>query len=88
MPAEDIRQLRPQVVDELNRRNPAAHSGDRLEGLLTDGLEETSYVCPQNALILLSWLSLPMALVGLGSMFIRPRSAPTTGQANKETGTC
>jgi hypothetical protein len=74
MPAEQVRQLRPLVVAELNRRNPAAKTGDRLESLLTDGREASSYVCPQNAVVVLSWLSLPMALAGLCSMFIRPRA--------------
>jgi len=75
LPVEQVQRLRPPVVAELNRRNPVAQRGSRLEGMLTEGLQETSYICPQNALILLGWLSVPMALVGLSSMFIRPRSA-------------
>jgi hypothetical protein len=80
LPVEQVHQLRPLVIAELNRRNPAAHHGDQLEVLLTDGLAATSYVCAQNVLILLGWLSLPMALIGLGSMFIghRPGESGTS----------
>lgn len=80
LPAAELRQLRPLVISELNRRQPSVKLGDRLESLLTTGLEERSYLCPQNAVVVLSWLSLPMAVVGLGSMFIRPRSQGGTFQ--------
>lgn len=76
LPDEDVRRLRPLVVAELNRRDPAAKLGDRLDSLLTDGLSATSYICPQNAVILLGWLSLPMALVRLCAMLVRRRPQP------------
>lgn len=75
LPDEQLRRLRPLVVAELNRRSAPARSGDRLEGLLTDGLTETSYRCLQNGIIVLSWVSIPMAVVGLVALFVRPRSA-------------
>jgi hypothetical protein len=75
LPAEQIRRLRPLIVAEMNRRNPVAQRGDRLEQLLNKGLEEKSSFCPQNAVIVLGWLSLPMAFIGLCSMFVRPRPA-------------
>jgi hypothetical protein len=75
LPAEQIRLLRPLIVAEMNRRDPAAQRGDRLERLLNNGLEEKSLFCPQNAVIALGWLSVPLAFVGLCSMFVRPRRA-------------
>jgi hypothetical protein len=82
LPEEGLSRLRPLVVAELNRRDPTAHMGDRLDKLLTVGLPLTSYVSPQNGLILLGWLSLPMALVGLVSMFIPPRAAPAPAKGD------
>jgi hypothetical protein len=77
LPAEQIRQLRPLVVAELNRHNPTAILGDRLEKMLDDGLEVSfTFFAPQNALILLRWLGLLMAVVGICSMFLRPRAVP------------
>jgi hypothetical protein len=70
--------LRPLVVAELNRREPHSKAGDRLEQLLNNGLAASSSVCPQNALIVLSWLSLPMALAGLCSMFVPARKKVMT----------
>jgi hypothetical protein len=67
----EMAQLKPLVVAELNRR--ADHLGDRLEVLLANGLLASSYVCPQNAVILLGWLSVPMAVIGFISMIVRPR---------------
>jgi hypothetical protein len=78
LPPEEIRRLRPLVVAELNRREPDSKAGDRLEQLLNNGLEASSSVCPQNALIVLSWLSLPMALAGLCSMFVPARKKTMT----------
>jgi hypothetical protein len=77
LPPEQIRQLRPLVVAELNRRNPTARLGDRLEKMLGDGLEVSSTsFAPQNAPIFLRWLALLMSVVGLGSMFVQPRPVP------------
>jgi hypothetical protein len=74
---EEIRRLRPLIVAELNRRNPPAKLGDRLEKMLDDGLEASSTsFSPQNNLILLSWITEPIALVALCSMFVRPRAVP------------
>ncbi len=77
LPPEQIRKLMPLVVAELNRRHPTMKLGDRLERMLDDGLEASSTsFAPQNALILLRWLALLMAFVGLCSMFVRPRAVP------------
>ncbi len=84
LPAEEVRQLRPLVINELNQRQPSAKLGDRLEGMLTTGLEERSYLCPQNAVVVLAWLSLPMAVVGLCLMFVRPRSHPVAARGSAE----
>ncbi len=73
LPQTALTPLRPKVIAELNRRDPAKKPGDRLERLLTGGLRRTSYVCPQNALIILSWLTLPLALVALVWMVHSPR---------------
>ena len=75
LPPEQIRQLKPLVVAELNRRNPPDKLGDRLVKMLDNGLEASSTsFSPQNGLILLSWITAPIALVALGSMFVRPRA--------------
>jgi hypothetical protein len=76
LPEDQARQLSPLVVAELNRRHPSARLGGRLEAILTDGVEATSYAYPQNALILLAWFSIPMAVVGLCLMFFRPGMTP------------
>jgi len=71
---EQIRKVIPVLVAELNRRVPKGKLGDRLGTMVDDGVEgsSTSYT-PQNALVLLRWLAILMTVVGLGSMFIRPR---------------
>jgi hypothetical protein len=61
----DLEQLRPLVREELNRRDPIGRSGEKFEALLEDGARLTSFVCPQNALTLLAWVSLPLAIFGL-----------------------
>jgi hypothetical protein len=74
LPAEQIQKLRPLLVVELNRRNPWTKLGDRLEKMLNDGLEASSTSFPpQNAFIMLRWLAMLMAVIGLVSMFLRPR---------------
>jgi hypothetical protein len=76
LPIEDVVRLRPLVIEDLNRRSPNERRGDRLAELLDHGLERTSFVCAQNALLLLAWLSLPVALLGFVAMFIeRPKHA-------------
>jgi hypothetical protein len=70
LPAEDVARLRPLVIEELDRRSPGERRGDRLAGLLEHGLDRTSFVCVQNAVILLAWLSLAAALLGFVAMFI------------------
>src|SRR5262249_43534215 len=81
----EIGRLKPLVIAELNRRGE--HLGDRLEALLANGLEESSYVCPQNAVTLLGWLSLPMAVIAIGSMLVRPRSSGSTMPVREATPT-
>jgi hypothetical protein len=62
------------VIEELNRRAPNERRGDRLAELLDHGIERSSFVCVQNAVILLAWLSLAMALPAFVAMFIeQPR---------------
>ena len=75
MTPEEVQQLRPLVVAELNRRSPNDRLRARVEELLKNGMEETSYRCVQNAVILLAWLSLGVALLAVATMFFRPRSA-------------
>jgi hypothetical protein len=78
LPPDQVRRLMQLVVEELNRRHPGTKLGDRLEKMLDDGLEgsSTSYA-PQNTLILMRWLALLMVVVGLGSVFVRPRAVST-----------
>jgi hypothetical protein len=72
---EQVQKLTPLLVAELNRRHPGTKLGDRLEKMLDDGLEVSSMSYPpQNALILLRWLALLMAVAGFCSMFVRPRA--------------
>ena len=80
LPAEEMRRLRPLLVAELNRSGASPPLGDRLESMLKDGLEDKSIFCPQNALILVCWLSIPLAVAGLYSMFAgtSPPSADNT----------
>lgn len=74
MSATEVNDLKPQVIAELNQRQPSEGLGDRLDDLLTNGINEASYICPQNAIIVGSWLALPMALIGLLSMFVAPQA--------------
>jgi len=77
LPPQQIRKVKPIVVAEFNRRHPTMKLGDRLKRMLDDGLEASSTsFAPQNALILLRWLALLIALVGLCSMFVRPAVVP------------
>jgi hypothetical protein len=71
-----LKALRPLVISELNRRKPGERQGDRLETLLNSGVQRTSYVCLQNALVLLAWLSLPLSMAALVVMFLEPRGTP------------
>jgi hypothetical protein len=71
--ADNLKHLRPLVIDELNGRSPNEHRGDRLAQLLDHGIERRSDICVQNAVILLAWLSLPIALLSFIAMFIRSR---------------
>jgi hypothetical protein len=76
LPTEDVVRLRPLVIEELNRRAPNEHRGDRLAELLDHGIERSSFVCAQNAVILLAWLSSAMALLAFVAMFIaQPQKA-------------
>jgi hypothetical protein len=69
----ELEQLRPQVIELLNQRSPNERLGDRLEQLLETGIEKTSYLCVQNALILAAWLSFLPALAALVAMFVNPK---------------
>jgi hypothetical protein len=73
LPADDMNRLRPLVIDELNRNSPNERRGDRLAKLLDQGIERTSYVCVQNAVILLAWVSVVIACLSFVMMFIKPR---------------
>jgi len=72
--AEELGRIRRFVIDELNRRSREGRLGSRLEGVLQNGTEQTSYWCPQNAVVLGAWLTLLVALVAVPTMFVRPRS--------------
>jgi hypothetical protein len=74
-----LNDLRPLVISELNRRKPGERQGDRLQALLSSGVECTSYACLQNALVLVAWLSLPLSMVALVAMFVEPRGTRTDG---------
>jgi hypothetical protein len=77
LPSEQVRRLKPLLVVELNRRHPMTKLGNRLEMMIDDGLEASSTSFgPQNALILLRWLAILMAVVGICSMFVQPSDVP------------
>jgi predicted Ser/Thr protein kinase len=60
---EERAKLRPLVVSELNRREIGR--GARLEQFLDHGQQADSVVCWQNLVVLLAWLSLPLAVLTL-----------------------
>jgi hypothetical protein len=70
--ADDLKRLRPLVIAELNRRSLNERRGDQLAQLLDYGAESKSFICIQNDVILLAWLSLSVALLSLIWMFFRP----------------
>lgn len=80
--------IRQSLIADLNRRFPEKKLGNQLEELLANGREQTSYICVQNFLILLVWLSMLAALAALGSMVVpeedRPNSepAPSASEVN------
>jgi hypothetical protein len=78
LPPSEIALLRPMVIQELNRYAPSEHRGDRLAQLLDQGSKQTSYVCLQNAVILLTWLSVPMAVISIVAMFLKSGRPPET----------
>jgi hypothetical protein len=69
--SDELARFRVMLVDELNRRSHS-QKGDRLAQLLDNGLERSSYFCVENLVVLLVWLSLPMALFGLVAMVVEP----------------
>ncbi len=71
-PAEELGPIRRFVIDEMNRRSPQDRLGSRLEAVLENGTEQTSYWCSQNAVVLAAWLTPLVALVATLAMFIRP----------------
>ncbi len=75
MPAGEAAALRPLVVAELDRRSGGLW-GKQLGDLLDRGAERRSWVCWQNVVILLAWLSLPLATAAIVAMaWRRPRVA-------------
>ncbi len=73
LPRDEMAKVRPVVVAELNRRHPGSRLGDRLEGVLAGPVETDTWVCPQNAAILVSWLSVPMAALALAKIRLARR---------------
>jgi hypothetical protein len=84
LPTTELDELRPAIVEELEQRAPGQHLGQRLERLLQDGLQESSSVCVQNAVILLGWILLGLALVAVLLMFVKPRASKDLGQQASE----
>ena len=78
-PAEEVERIRRFVIDEMNRRWPQERLGSRLEAVLQNGTQQTSYWCVQNVVILMTWLTLLVALVAASAMFIRPRRVVDQG---------
>ena len=60
--------LQPLVIAKLNEGFPTEKRGDRLAELLEHGVQSSSYICLQNAVILLSWLSLALAAASVVAM--------------------
>jgi hypothetical protein len=67
---DQLRSLRPRIVESLNRGDPGTARGDRLESLLTTGLERRTYVCAANAVVVASWIALVAALASLVVAFV------------------
>jgi hypothetical protein len=78
-PSKELERIRRFVIDELNRRSPKERLGSRLEAVLQNGTEQTSYWCSQNAVVLMTWFTLLVALVAASAMFIRPRRVVDQG---------
>lgn len=72
----DLAVLQPLVIAKLNQDFPAEKRGDRLTELLEHGVQTSSYDCPQNAVILLAWLSLALAAASIVAMFVKPGPLP------------
>jgi hypothetical protein len=68
--SDQLRMLRPRLVDSLNRGDPGARRGDRLESLLTNGLDRRTRMCPENAVVVASWIALAAAVVSLVLAFV------------------
>jgi hypothetical protein len=66
----EMLKLRPVLMAELNNRSGGKHWGDVFDKVLHEGRQTSSYLCLQNALILLAWLSLVAALSAVGAMFL------------------
>lgn len=85
MNALDRAKLRPMLIEGLNRRYPEEQAGAKLEELLDDGLEQVSYMCIQNYVMVLFGLSLVLALIATVVMIhpiipARPPPSPTPAQ--------
>jgi hypothetical protein len=82
--ARELEILRPALVTELNSRSGEKHWGDRLGKLLDSDSETTSYICWQNGIILLSWLSVVLAVFALMIVLsIWPLKSPEGANKNQ-----
>jgi hypothetical protein len=76
LPDNEIAKVRPMIVTELNRC--ATGRGDLLTKLLDSGEQASdSVICWQNAIVLLAWLSLPMAVISLVARLASFRRLPS-----------
>lgn len=67
--ADQLRALRPMLVDRLNRDDPAAKRGDRLATLLDAGLHESSSPVVPMATAAAFWASIATAVAALAAKF-------------------
>jgi len=63
MEQSEIDKVLPLVVAELDKRE--AGRGARFQEMLRDGVVAGSFICWQNLVVLLAWLSLPLAVLAL-----------------------
>jgi len=71
----ELKIVRALLIEELNGRYPDEHLGSQLEQALAGGVEQVSYMCMQNAIIIILWLSLVLAMAAVWTMFL-PQAAP------------
>jgi hypothetical protein len=73
--AENMKSIRPLLVEELNRRFPKEEAGKKFDNLLDSGMEETSYLCPQNGVMIVAWLLLLPTVFAVKEMFSAAESS-------------